>query len=663
LSQVNEAQTRGIGPFSGAKINPPVFFGAAALILLFVIFGAGFPDLAQRVFSHIQTTIVDTFGWFYLLAVAGFLVFCVGLAISSYGNVRLGPDHSVPDYSALTWFAMLFSAGMGIGLLFFGVAEPIMHFSSPPVGKGGTVEAAREAMSLTFFHWGLHAWAIYAVIGLALAYFGFRHNLPLTIRSALYPLIGERIHGKIGHIVDIFAVLGTMFGVATSLGLGVMQVNAGLHYLFHVPVELTVQIILIVCITLVATGSVVSGLNAGIRRLSELNMLLAVVLLAYMLISGPTELLLQTLVQNTGRYLSEVVGKTFNLYAYQPNDWIGGWTLFYWAWWISWSPFVGMFIARVSRGRTIREFILGVLFVPVGFTFMWMTFFGNTAINIELHQTAGALSAAINDNVPIAIFQLFQHLPLSQAASLLATVLVITFFVTSSDSGSLVIDIITSGGEQDPPVWQRIFWALTEGVVAAVLLIAGGLTALQTAAIASALPFTLVMIVVAYGLLKGLRMEGLKRLAMGIPPSPGGGGPVSWRTRLRTVVGFPPRPDVARFLRDEVEPALRSAVEELRALGRTVEMEAHEEEVCVTVLHGDETDFVYRVALAGYQKPGFAFPEFDMPADKAERYYRVEVHLLEGSQHYDIMGYSRDQIIADFINQYEKHMHFLHLAK
>jgi choline/glycine/proline betaine transport protein len=663
LSQSNEEAVQNNGLLSRAKINPPVFFGSAALILLFVVFGAGFPDMAQRVFSYIQTTIVDTFGWFYLLAVAGFLVFCVGLAVSSYGGIRLGPDHSLPDFSSLSWFAMLFSAGMGIGLLFFGVAEPVMHFSNPPVGEGGTVEAAREAMSLTFFHWGFHAWAIYAVIGLSLAYFGFRHNLPLTIRSALYPIIGERIHGKIGHMVDIFAVLGTMFGVATSLGLGVLQVNAGLHYLFHVPVDLTIQIILIVCITLVATGSVVSGLNAGIRRLSELNLLLAVLLLLYMLFTGPTELLLQTLVQNTGRYLSEVVSRTFNLYAYQPNDWIGGWTLFYWAWWISWSPFVGMFIARVSRGRTIREFILGVLFVPVGFTFMWMTFFGNTAINIELHQTAGAISAAINDNVPIAIFKLFQYLPLTQVASLLATVLVITFFVTSSDSGSLVIDIITSGGEQDPPVWQRIFWALTEGVVASVLLIAGGLTALQTAAIASALPFALVMIVVAYGLFKGLRMEGLKRQTLGIPPSPSGGSHAPWQTRLRSIVSFPPRQNVERFMRNEVKPALQSAVEELRQLGRTVELHSHDEEIRVTVYHADEAEFIYSVMLAGYQKPGFAFPEFDMPADKAEHYYRAEVHLMEGSQHYDLMGYTRDQIIGDFISQYERHMHFLHLAK
>ncbi|MGD8572653.1 MAG: choline BCCT transporter BetT [Gammaproteobacteria bacterium] len=645
-----------------SHVNPPVFFGSALLILLFVIFGAALPETAEQLFSTIQSYIVETFGWFYLLAVAVFLVFCMGIAISSYGQIKLGPDHSEPEFSYVSWFAMLFSAGMGIGLLFFGVAEPIMHFTDPPVGVGNTVEAAREAMSITFFHWGIHAWAIYAVMGLSLAYFGFRHELPLTVRSALYPIIGQRIYGPIGHVVDIFAVLGTMFGVATSLGLGVLQVNAGLEYLFDVPQALYVQIILIAVITLIATGSVVAGLNAGIRRLSELNLFLAVGLLLFILIAGPTVYLLQTLVENTGNYLTEIVDKTFTLYAYEPTDWIGGWTLFYWAWWIAWSPFVGMFIARVSRGRTIREFVLGVLFVPVGFTFMWMTFFGNTAIHMELSQSLGILSEGIQDNVPTAIYRLFEHLPWTTFASVIATILVVTFFVTSSDSGSLVIDIITSGGEQDPPVWQRVFWATSEGVVAAVLLLAGGLVALQTAAIASALPFTVVMLVVAYGLLKGLRMEGLKRIALGIPPTPSGGSRAPWQARLRTLISHPGRDDVHRFVQNDVKPALREAVDELRKLGRAVEMQSSEDAVGITVFHRDEPEFIYSVQITEYLMPDFAFPEVEVGEDKQKHYYRAEVHLLEGSQNYDIMGYTQDQILSDFIHQYEKYMHFLHIS-
>jgi choline/glycine/proline betaine transport protein len=649
---------------NGSQINKPVFFGSALLILAFVLFGAMTPNVAGDVFGEIQSWIVSRFGWFYLLAVAIFLIFSIGLAVSSYGSIKLGPDHSEPDYSYKSWFAMLFSAGMGIGLLFFGVAEPIMHFTSPPVGDAGTVQAAREAMSITFFHWGLHAWAIYAVVGLALAYFGFRHDLPLTIRSALYPLIGEKIHGPIGHIVDIFAVLGTMFGIATSLGLGVMQVNAGLTFLFGVPESLGVQIALIAGITLLATGSVVAGLNAGIKRLSELNLILAAVLLLFVALAGPTLFLLSTMVQNTGFYLSEVVNKTFNLFAYDPNGWIGGWTLFYWGWWIAWSPFVGMFIARVSRGRTIREFILGVLFVPVGFTFMWMSFFGGTAMHFELTGQAGAIADAVANNVPTALFTMLEQLPFGGLTSGIATILVITFFVTSSDSGSLVIDTITSGGHPNPPVWQRIFWALTEGVVAAVLLIAGGLTALQTASIASALPFTVIMLVICYGLYKGLRMEGIKKLAQGVPPIPAvHGEKVQWKQRLKQIISRPGQADAREFLKQVVTPALSEVAAEIRNTGMEVELTDKKDWSEIKVLHGDETDFVYGVHAIRHVVPEFAFPEFEPDEAKQQHYYRGEVYLLEGGQDYDVLGYTKDQLISDILSQYEKHMHFLHLAR
>lgn len=646
-----------------AAINPPVFFGSASLILAFVIFGAGFSDLASEVFSQVQSTIVSSFGWFYLLAVAIFLIFSISLAVSSFGHIKLGPDHSEPDYGYLSWFAMLFSAGMGIGLLFFGVAEPIMHFSSPPVGEGGTVEAAREAMSITFFHWGLHAWAIYAVVGLALAYFGFRHNLPLTMRSALYPLIGERIYGPIGHAVDIFAVLGTMFGIATSLGLGVLQINAGLSYLFDLPESVYLQIALIGGITLLATVSVVAGLDAGIKRLSQLNLLLAVLLMLFVLFAGPTLFLLQALVQNTGMYLNEVVSQTFNLYAYEPNGWIGGWTLFYWGWWIAWSPFVGMFIARVSRGRTIREFVLGVLLVPVGFTFMWMTFLGGTAIDMELGELSGVLTSAVSDNPPIAIFTMFEQMPLSMLASGLATLLVMTFFVTSSDSGSLVIDTITSGGHPKPPVWQRIFWALTEGLVAAVLLLAGGLTALQTASIAGALPFVLVMLVVCFGLLKGLRMEGLKRQLLGVPQTPvSTGRRVSWKQRLRNLSSHPDEKEMQTFVHEVVKPALLEVAHEIRQTGLEVNIEDKPDYVALKVSYGGDDDFVYGVHSVGHLIPSFAFPEFERDGEEGQRYFRAEVYLAEGSQHYDLYGYNHEQLLDDVLIQYEKHMHFLHIV-
>ena len=647
-----------------SQIHPPVFLGSAALILALVIFAVSAPDFAGDVFADVQNWIVDTFGWFYLLAVTAFLIFAFGLAVSSHGQIKLGPDHSEPDYSYASWFAMLFSAGMGIGLLFFGVAEPVMHFTDPPVGNGGTVDAAREAMSITLFHWGLHAWAIYAVIGLSLAYFGFRHNLPLTIRSALYPLIGERIYGPIGDAVDIFAVLGTMFGVATSLGLGVMQVNAGLNYLLGVPEATGVQLALIAGITLAATVSVVAGLNAGIKRLSELNLILAGILLGFVLLVGPTLYLMQTLVQNVGAYLSSIVDLSFKLYAYEPTDWIGGWTLFYWGWWMAWSPFVGMFIARVSRGRTIREFVLGVMFVPVGFTAMWMTFFGNTAIAMELGAQAGIISNAVAENVPVALFTLLHELPLANITSGVATLLVITFFVTSSDSGSLVIDMITSGGNENPPVWQRIFWAVSEGVVAAVLLLAGGLAGLQTAAIAGALPFSFVMILVCYGLLRGLQMEGLKRHAHGVPPPLlGGGDGVPWQRMLRNIVSHSRRDQVKRFLDSTANEALSDVARELDHHGVHAEVSRTEESVGLTVFHDEETDFVYAVELRSFRAPRFTIPAAQQNGGASDRYFRAEVHLAEGSQGYDVMGYTKEQLINDVLTQYDKHMQFLHLAR
>ncbi len=643
------------------RLNAPVFGGAAGLILVFVLFSAIWPDTANRLFSAIQGWIIETFGWFYMLAVATFVIFCLGIAFSDHGRIKLGPDDAQPDYGYGSWFAMLFSAGMGIGLMFFGVAEPVTHFANPPSGAGGTVEAAREAMKITFFHWGIHAWAIYAVIGLALAYYSFRHGLPLTIRSALYPLIGERIHGPIGHAADIFAVLGTMFGVATSLGLGVLQVNAGLAYLFDLPESVPVQMLLIAVITLMATVSVVAGLDAGIKRLSEWNLALALILLVFVLVAGPTAFLLTVAVQNTGAYLSEVVSKTFTLYAYEPTEWMGGWTLFYWSWWIAWSPFVGMFIARVSRGRTIRQFVVGVLFVPVGFTFVWLSFFGNSAMELDLGAAGGALSAAVEENLPTALFRFFEYFPLSLIASLIATVLVVTFFVTSSDSGSLVIDIITSGGSDDNPVWQRTFWAILEGVVAAVLLLAGGLTALQTASITAALPFTFIMLVVCYGLLRSLRLERMRQISQDMSDSVQiREAAIPWRQHLRSIIRLPKRRQVQDFLRNTIHPALTDVAEELRTAGYDVEVTLDDEEAALAVQHGDEREFLYAVRPQAYTAPSYTLAETrEGRKDGPRQYFGAEVHLLEGSQHYDVMGYTREQIIGDVISQYRKHSHFL----
>ena len=546
--------------------------------------------------------------------------------------------------------------------MFFGGSEPMTHFLEPPVGEGGTIDAARNAMQVTFFHWGLHAWAIYIIIGLALAYFSFRHDLPLTLRSALYPVIGDKIYGKWGNAVDIFAILGTMFGVATSLGIGVMQVNAGLNYLFGLPVSIMVQVALIAAITCAATVSVVAGLDAGIRRLSELNLVLALLLMVFVLVAGPTVMLLSSLIQNIGMYLSGLVDMTFRIYAYEPNEWIGNWTLFYWAWWISWSPFVGMFIARISRGRTIREFILGVLLVPSGFTFLWLTIFGNSGLWLEMHEAGAGLATAVQTNMPTAIFVLLDQLPLTGITSALATMLIVTFFVTSSDSGSLVIDIISSGGAENPPVWQRIFWAVSEGAVAATLLVAGGLAALQTAAISSALPLIIVMFLVCYGLMKALHAEPSVRGVRPIATSsvPVAGGSKAWQSRLKAMLGRFKEGEAQAYL----ETTARQAMEEVLAQLTTQNIlhagiEAEENLIRLTAGQGEEFDFFYEIKLREYSLPSVAFPE--LPTKKSERnYWRAEVTLLEGAQQYDVAGYSKEELMSDILTQFENHLHLLH---
>jgi choline/glycine/proline betaine transport protein len=488
-------------------VHPTVFGLSVLLIVGFVFLTLVNLDSTQSLFTAIKLQITERFGWLLILIVQGFLLFCVYLAMSRFSTIRLGGPDARPDFSRPTWFAMLFSAGMGIGLLFYGVAEPIQHYAHPPGIPGETGTAAMRAMDITFLHWGFHAWSIYALVGLALGYFSYNRGLPLTIRSAFYPLLRERIYGWMGTTIDVMAVVATLFGVATSLGFGVTQINAGLNFLFGVPMDSEVQILLILGITMLATASVVSGLNHGIRRLSELNLVAALVLLAFLLILGPTLFLLKSFVQNTGHYLQNLVMLGSWTATYKTDsDWQSNWTLFYWTWWVAWSPFVGMFIARISRGRTIREFLLGVLLVPSILTFVWFSVFGGSAIFIDMQQT-GAIAAAVSESLPTALFRLLEYYPLVSITSGLAIILVFVFFITSSDSGSLVIDIITAGGHQDPPVAQRIFWALTEGVVAAVLLSGGGLLALQTAAISTGLPFALVMVMMCVGLYRAFNEE------------------------------------------------------------------------------------------------------------------------------------------------------------
>ena len=645
----------------------PVFVPAAIIMLLLVIGTAINPEAAGALFSDVLSFTTETFGWFYMLAVALFLMFIIVLAFSSYGSIKLGPDHAEAEYGFLEWFAMLFSAGYGIALLFYGVAEPVMHFSSPPMSDPQTIAAAKEAMQIAYFHWGFHIWAIYGVVGLSLAYFAFRHGLPLSIRSTLYPIIGDRIHGPIGHTVDVFAILGTMFGIATSLGLSVSQINAGLNYLLPdiIPVNTTVQVIAIALVTAAALVSVLAGMDKGVKRLSILNMLLATALMLFVFVVGPTIFILNAFMENTGSYLGNIVERTFSLQAYENSNWIGSWTLFIFAWTIAWAPFVGLFIAKISRGRTIREFVLGVMLVPTFFTFFWFSVFGDTALHMIMVDGYTSLISEVQNNQAIALFKLLENLPFTEFVSSLTILLIITFFVTSSDSGSLVIDSLAAGGRSDTPWWQRSFWVVTEGAVAAVLLLAGGLEALQTAAIVSALPFAIIILISMFGMWRALRIEGHRNQSLGndnrLPPHLL--KPSAWRERIDYMTDKPTRDKVLSYIKEVVMPSMMEVSSKFAETGWTTEVnyDAVNNRAVLELQRGDDVEFWYEVRLSEHDAPDY-YTEDSADTLPQEHHHRAEVYLRRGGQTYDLYGYKSESVINDIIDQFEKYLHFLNVS-
>lgn len=645
-----------------SQLNKKVFVSASAIIIALLLFAAALPNQAQSLFTIVQSSIIDNGSWFYVLTVAFIFFFVIFLGFSRYGDIRLGPDHATPDYSMLTWLSMLFAAGMGIGLMFFGVAEPLMHYLSPPTADKGSVAAVQEAMKMTFFHWGLHAWAIYAIVALVLAYFSYRHSLPLTLRSALYPLIGDKIYQWPGHMVDVFAVVSTVFGVATSLGLGASQVNAGFNYLFGIDVSVTNQILIMTGVIGLAVISVTTGLDKGIKILSETNMILAVILLIFIFVLGPTVFLLQAYLQNIGDYLADIVHNTFNLFAYKKTDWIGGWTIFYWGWWLAWAPFVGLFIARISRGRTIKEFIIGVMLIPTCFTLFWMTIFGNSAIDLVHNQGVAELGEMVSKDSSVALFVFLENFPISTLLSFFSVLMIVIFFVTSCDSGAMVVDMLCSHGSNDTPLWQRVYWAIGIGLVAGILLLAGGLNALQTMTIASALPFAVVLLLAIVGLIKALRVEAFKQESQLISAVPHAGNESndSWQVRLKNIVDYPNKTNVNKFINQIIAPAFETVATELKKNQVNVVV-SYEDGLSLTVDHGEEQAFVYRVLARKHSQPDFVV-EIDEDEDE-QSYYRAEVHLGEGGQDYDIMGWSKTAVINNVIDQYHKHLHFLHLLR
>ncbi len=621
-------------------MNKRVFWGASLIVGLLLAVAVAAPGQSDRLFQAAQGWVIGTFGWFYIASVAGFLMVVLFLALGPTGRLKLGPEGSEPDFPYLSWLAMLFAAGMGIGLMYFAVAEPIQHFASPPEAVPATLDAAREAMVITFTHWGVHAWAIYALVGLSLAYFAHRKGLPLTLRSGLAPILGKRINGPIGDAVDIFAICGTLFGIATSLGLGVSQINSGLNYLTGLPNTAWMQVGLIVLVMAAATASVLTGLDKGVRRLSELNLVLAVLLMLFVLAVGPTAFLLKALVQNFGLYLDHFFVRTFNLYAYEPRGWMANWTLFYWAWWIAWSPFVGMFIARISRGRTVREFVIGVLMVPTAFTFLWMTIFGNTAISLDMGAAAGAISQAVTADLSTAIFRFFEELPGTAITSTLAVILVAVFFVTSADSGSLVIDTIASGGADDTPRWQRVYWCSLEGLAAAVLLLAGGLGALQAATLVAALPFAVIMILLAAGLVRQMNAD-LAGRAVETESAP-------LAEKLKRILSPASRRDIDRQLEQTGAPALATVREGLTAEGLEADISRDEAGLSLTATTTSGQTFHYR--LSASERPLPAMTALDASERRRAMEWRLSARSDGFDRPRDLTGFTRDQIVADVLD-------------
>ncbi|MFG8946418.1 choline BCCT transporter BetT [Pseudomonas aeruginosa] len=653
-------------------MNPPVFYGAAILILLFAAVVIGFPQRAGEWLLAAQTWASQTVGWYYLLAMTLYLIFVVVTALSGYGKIKLGADHDEPEFSYLSWAGMLFAAGISITLFFFCVSEPLTHFLQPPQGEAGTQEAARQAMELLFLHWGLHGWGVFALVAMALAYFAYRHNLPLALRSALYPLIGKRINGPVGYTVDCFGIIATVFGLGADMGFGVLQLNSGLDYLYAIPHTHPVQMALIVLMMGAAISVAVSGVDKGIRNLSDINMLLACSLLLFVLFAGPTQHLLNTLVQNVGDYLGHLPGKSFDLYAYGgPSDWLGSWTVFYWAWWIAWAPFVGLFIARISRGRTIREFVFGVLFIPLGFTLAWMSIFGNSALEQALGG-ASELGRVAIEQPSMALYQMLQNYPWSRAVITVTVLVSFVFFVTSADSGTVVLSTLSAHGgsaDDDGPKWLRVFWGSVTALVTGGLLFAGSIDALKSAVVLTSLPFSLILLLMMWGLHKAFYMESQRQRARShsLAPLMSGNGKRSggWKRRLSQAVHFPSRDEVYRFMNDVVRPAISEVSEVFREKGLAVDaqLDPGNASLSLEIGHGEQHRFLYQVLMRGYFTPSFARAGMGGLHLKNRRYFRAEVHLAEGSQDYDLMGYTKEQIINDMLDQYERHLQFLHLVR
>ncbi|WP_246180024.1 choline BCCT transporter BetT [Kocuria coralli] len=645
-----------------------------AIVIALSVWAIVAPAQAETSIVAIVSWVSANLGWFYVLTATVVVVFVVIVAFSRAGKTKMGPDHSTPQFSLFTWTAMLFAAGIGIDLMFFSVSEPVSQYYAPPSGDGQSLEATRQAVVWTLFHYGITGWAMYALMGMAFGYFAFRHGLPLSIRSALYPLIGRRVYGRAGDAVDIAALLGTIFGVATSLGIGVAQLNYGLYLMFGVPESTAAQAALIAIAVIMATISCVSGVDKGIRRLSELNIILAIALLVFCLATGQTAFILDALVNNLGDFVAGFGGMTLNTFAYDDaSDWMSGWTLFFWAWWIAWAPFVGLFLARISRGRTLREFVIATMTVPFAFILIMISVFGNSALALVTGGNDAFGEVALNQPER-AFYSLLEQFPAAPAVIAVATVTGMLFYVTSADSGALVMSNFTStigDPKQDGPPWLRIFWSVATGVLTLAMLIVGGITTLQNATLIIGLPFAVVMYLIMVSLWKALRVEvSQAQSSDSVRPAMAAGRSDRmtdghWRRRLRRATTYPSAAHATRYLDKVAEPALREVLDEVQSDGSQAVLERTPVEGtgtdCMTlrVDLAPERDFLYQLYPVAAPVPSFGRMDA-RPIQDA--YVRLEIFSHTGSHAYDILGYTREQIIDDVLDHYERHLEFLRLS-
>lgn len=655
----------------GPSVRWPVFVTSFAGVCLITLWAIVAPTNAESLIGDLVGRVGTGFGWFYVALATVIVGFVIFLGASRYGSIRLGPDHSRPEFSTFAWASMLFAAGIGTDVMFYSVIEPVSQYTAPPVGEPGTVDAARDATVWTLFHYGVTGWAMYALMGLALAYFSYRKNLPLAVRSALYPVFGKRIEGPLGHAVDTAAVLGTIFGVATSLGIGVVFLNVGLNVIFGVPVGTGAQAALAVLAVTVAAISATTGVDRGIRFLSQLNVLLALALAGWVLVTGRTSFLLNAVVMNVGDFVRSFPAKSMETFAFtDTQEWMELWTLFFWAWWVAWASFVGLFLARISRGRTIRQFVIGTMVIPFSYIVMWISIFGNAAID-KVRGGDEAFAEAAVDFTGVGFYDLLQDYPLADVVVFLAVVVGLLFYITSADSAALVMGNLCSelhDVQQDCAAWLRISWASVTGLLTVAMLAVGGILALQYATIIMGLPFAFVLVLVIWGLFRSLREEGRKAEGVrGIAPllSARTGSPEdnrkAWKARLARAINFVDDEAAAAYLVSTVQPALAEVAEELSSMGVPAGVggggaigtdELPWVELATEI---EEDRFVYRVEVRRSPVPTYG----GRMIGNRDQYARLEVHLADGGQDYDVMGYTAEQVIHDCLDQYERHLEFL----